>query len=368
MQTYAHPPVSRCPADQVVESILRQIAVRKDVLDESKRRRKLICQIAMDHEAARRYFFSGSIAHGTQNAPLGDADCGLVLNRTFERFRSFGPDAPGVGEGPEAFIQDFAAFINPRVRSAGYPDAYVDLSGNRALKFEFNQPIEFDELGPVDPYVDLMLGLTRRDGEGLWIPNRKRQWWDAAHPEMHTWLMTERDPEPERVHRVHVVRLTKRPVKRDDTIPGRTQVMCPWNLSALALDLVSEKKPLATALAEFLEGASDEIAYGLTEDPAHVADPIKLPDGVSTETASIRLAEMGEIVRLSIQAESVAEARRVLSSLFGVEIDEIREREERARRNDRLKRGLVAGDSAAVGLALGAGTPSKAMASDGDRH
>jgi hypothetical protein len=366
MHTYAHPPVSRCPADQVVESILRQIAVRKDVLDESKRRRQLVCNIAMDHEAARRYFFSGSIAHGTHNAPLGDADCGVVLNRTFQRFRSFGPDAPGVGDGPEEFIQDFAAFITPEVRSAGYPDAQVDLSGNRALKFMFNEPVEFDELGPVDPYVDLILGLTRRDGEGLWIPNRERQWWDAAHPEMHTWLMTERDPEPHRVHRVHVVRLSKRPVKRDEAIPGRKQVMCPWNLSALALGLVHETKPLATALAEFFEGTSHEIAHGLTDDPAHVADPIELPDGVTQQMASTRLSEMAEIIQASIQAESIAAARRELSPLFGVEIDEIRESEQRVQRNDQLKRGLVTGDMTAVGLAVGAARPPKAMASDGD--
>jgi len=73
----------------VVESILRQIAVRDDVLNEAKKRRRLICRLAMQHEAARRWYYSGSIAHGTHNAPLGDADCGVVLNRMFERFRAF---------------------------------------------------------------------------------------------------------------------------------------------------------------------------------------------------------------------------------------------------------------------------------------
>lgn len=112
---------SSAPADDVLGEILREIAVPVNVLKEAKDRRNLVLQIAMKHEAARAWFYSGSIAHGTENSPLGDADCGLKVNRRFEAFRIFGPDAPE-GRGPEEFVVMFADFILPRLR-ATYPQA-----------------------------------------------------------------------------------------------------------------------------------------------------------------------------------------------------------------------------------------------------
>ena len=45
-----------------------------------------------------------------------------------------------------------------------------------------------------------------------------------------------RRPSPElRVHRAHVIRLAKRAVKRD-----RIVVMCSWNISALAVELITD--------------------------------------------------------------------------------------------------------------------------------
>ena len=86
---------------------------------------------AGDAEAANRSYRSGSIAHGTHNSPLGDADGGVVIDRRPHEFRAYGPDAPGGGLGPEAFYRSFAAFIEPRVRAAGYPDLSLDLTGDR---------------------------------------------------------------------------------------------------------------------------------------------------------------------------------------------------------------------------------------------
>jgi hypothetical protein len=365
MQTYRHPPLVESPGDRVVESILREIAVRDDILVEAKKRRRLVCRLAMEHEAARRWYYSGSIAHGTHNAPLGDADCGVVLNRLFERFRVFGPDADGVGKGPEEFIQAFAAFIVPELRAAGYPKAEVDLTGNRALRFVFNSAVDFDELGPVDPQVDLILGLTRRDGEGLWIPNRRKAGWDASHPERHTELMTKLDPQSLVVHRAHVNRLGKRAVKRDDAVEGRIQVMCSWNLGALSLAIVLERRALAAALAEFFNGASMAIAQGLTADPAKVSDPIALPDGVSLRMASARLAEMAGIINEARSARSDFAARHALAPLFGVEIDAISQRERRITKHP-LNGALRSRDPIAIGTAAGAAVPLKRTVSDGD--
>ena len=353
---------SATPADDALADIVREIAVPRPVLDEAKKRRDLVLQIAMLHEAARASYVSGSVAHGTHNKPLEDTDGGVKINRRFDAFRRFGPDAPGGGEGPEQFIQLFADFVLPRLRERGYPNATVDLTGNRAIKFEFGEIVDVDDWGPVDPYVDLIVGLAR-DGGGLWIPDRRNNWWDIADPEHHTWLMTERDEKALRVLRAHVIRLAKRAVKRDEVIEGRIKVMCSWNLSALALEIVEEVRPISDALLEFFAQASAEIARGLTEDPSPVVDePINLPDDVTLEGASRRLAEMAAVIEEARNALSPRGARIALEALYGEEIDEIRERERQT-----INTGFQRGDRAKVASVLAApAAANKVTRSDGD--
>jgi hypothetical protein len=364
MQSYRYPPLTPGPGDKAVEQILRHIAVPREVLSEAKRRRNLVCDLAMGHQAALGTWFSGSIAHGTHNSPLGDADCGVMVDRRSLEFRAYGPDADGVGLGPEGFIRAFADIILPSLRAHGYPDAEVDLDGNRAIKFLFNQRVEFDELGEVDPYVDLIVGLNRRDAPGIWIPNRRKGGWDAAHPQRHTELMTRVGSQELIVHRAHLIRLGKRAIKRD-ALPAGTPAMCSWNLSALALIHVEERTALASALASLLWEASESIAVRLTPDPARVADPIALPRGVTNAQAAERLGRMAMSVAAAANATSLLEARRILSPVFGTEIDEIREREKFAVRRNPLNAALRTRDAAAVGAALGTVEPPKLTRSHG---
>ncbi|HEY4280560.1 MAG TPA: hypothetical protein VGM91_20230 [Conexibacter sp.] len=366
MQAYRYAPLTPGPGDKALEEVLRHIAVPADVLNEAKDRRNLVCKLAMRHAAARDTWYSGSIAHGTHNSPLGDADCGVMVDRRSQEFRAYGPDADGTGLGPEGFIQAFAQTVIPLLR-AHYPTAEVDLSGNRAIKFLFNERIDFGEFGAVDPYVDLIVGLDRRDAPGIWIPNRRRRGWDAAHPQKHTELMTRRDPQELVVHRAHLIRLGKRAIKRDG-VDSHAQAMCSWNFSALALEHVELREPLAAGLTALFADASESIAAGLTKDPARVADPIALPDGVTQADSARRLARMVTIVSGAAQASSLIEARRILSAMFGVEIDEIRERERDAVRRSPLNPALRSGDAAAVGAALGTPGPVKTTRSHGGRR
>ncbi len=352
---------SSIPADDVLRDILKHIAVPIEVLREAKGRRNLVLEIAMKHDAARASFYSGSIAHGTENSPLGDADCGLKVDRRFDAFRVFGPDAPE-GRGPEDFIVMFAEFVLPHLRTK-YPEAEVNLEGNRAIKFELNEPIEFGEWGAVDPFVELIVGLERRDGPGIWIPNRREDGWDPADPEHHTFLMTERDPRSLRVHRAHLIRLGKRAVKRDKEVEGRLQVMCSWNLSALGLELVDQRRSITEGLLAYLRGSAISIGASLTEDPAEaVEDPITLPDGVTKEHASARLFEMADIVEEAMHAVSTGGARGHLERLFGPEIATIR-----ARESSHLKSALAAGDGGALAGALGLPDAQKVTRSHGPR-
>lgn len=363
---FRHPPITRGPGDQVITEVLREIMVPVQHLSEAKHRRDVICGLAMRRPAARGFWYSGSIAHGTHNAPLGDADCGVMINRRFKEFRDYGPDAGLGGKGPEEFVQSFAAFIEPLLASAGYPRATIDLSGNRAIKIEFHEPVELDELGIVDPFVDLIIGLERQDGPGVWIPNRRRRAWDPAHPERHTQLLTSGAKRDLIVHRAHVIRLQKRAIKRDGLRTG-TDVMCSWNVSALALDHVTDRIAIAGAVAHALQAASASIAHQLTDDPAGVAGPIKLPDGMSQPQASQRLGEMAVIVAQAAEATSINEARRLLEPLFGVEIDNIRSRERSAVTRHPLNKTLRDRDYATVTSVLGAGSLVKPARSDGDR-
>ncbi|HZJ10665.1 MAG TPA: hypothetical protein VFD39_13280, partial [Trueperaceae bacterium] len=265
---------------------------------------------------------------------------------------------------PEEFIQSFAAVVLPILRDNGYSAAEVDLSGNRAIKFKFNTPIDFGELGPVDPYVDLIVGLDRREGPGIWIPNRRKNDWDAAHPQKHTELMTQRDSQELIVHRAHLIRLGKRAIKRDGQEP-RVPAMYSWNFSALALKHVEDRAPLASTLGDLFSDAAVSIAAGLTEDPAGVADPIALPDGMSNEEAAARLSKMAAFVSKAAQAGSLVEARCILSPMFGTEIDEIRAREKERVRDNALNPALRSGNATAIGAALGTTDPPKATRSHG---
>lgn len=365
-QRYRHPPIIETHGDRVLEQILWEISVPKQVLAEAKKRRDLILRLARLHNAARRTYVAGSVAQGNTNSPLTDADGGVVIDRRVPEFRAFGPDAGSSGEGPERFYQGFAAFILPQVRPH-YPNVELDREGNRAIKFMFNEPIEFDELGIVDPYVDLIVALRREEDHlGLWIPNRRDGWWDPANPEKHTWLMVRRDPRPVSVHRAHEVRLGKRAVKRDAAAPGRIAVVCSWNLGALSLYYVTERRPLAQGLAEFLDGASAAIARSLTDDPAGVAGQIKLPDGMTQDVASAKLAAMAAVVWQAVNARSEQGAWEHLKPLFGTEIDAIRSREQRRITSGGLHDALSRRDTAAVTSVLGSTVPLKRTANDGD--
>jgi hypothetical protein len=248
---------------------------------------------------------------------------------------------------------------------AGYLKARVNLDGNRAIKIEFNAPVALDALGIVDPFVDLILGLDRREAPGVWIPNRRRNGWDPAHPQRHTELMTQVGNHALIVHRAHVIRLEKRAVKRDGKQTGIDPI-CSWNLSALALDIVTERHPIADALAQTLAASAASVARELTEDPAHVAGKIALPEGMTRATTSQRLGAMAAIVERAAAAKSIAEARRILSPLFGVEIDNIRARERLAVTREPLNQALRRRDRAGIAAALGAPT-LRPTRSDGDR-
>jgi hypothetical protein len=317
-------------AASVLRSILDEISVPMAVLKEARARRDRVLSIAYGHDAVRARYSAGSVAYGTANRPLEDADGGVKMNRRLADLREFGPDAPGHGLGPGQLMEHLGGYVLERLWG-DYPEATVDTTGNRAVKFEFHSPVDVDELGEVDPYVDFMIGLARVEGRGLWIPNRKLALgWDIADPEHHLYVMNRQSSRELRVHRAHLIRLVKRAIKRD-AAAGRLQVVCSWNISALALDLVEDAElSLPDALAAFLAAAASEIEWRLTPDPSPVVAPIALPDGVTNAMAAARLAEMAKYAHEAATARSEIGARNAYAKLYGPEVDAIRERNARA--------------------------------------
>jgi hypothetical protein len=292
-------------AGQVLTDVRRQIAVDDDVLRTTKDRRNLVKRHARSFPGALKTFDSGSVAHGTVNKPVSDADCGVVLDR--RTYPELGPD--GNGAPPNDILGDMAEHVIEGVRE-DYPNATCEVC-KRAILIEFHDPLGQEQ----DPSVDLIVALTKVEGAGRWIPNTEAEDWDASDPEEHTRLLNDLDI-PARVHRARVIRLAKAAVKQD-----ATPVVSSFNLEALALDHVETDDTIGESLRDLLLYGADSLAEGPTPDPAGVSNPIKLPDGVSRATAVARLRELGGAVSRAVDAATLEEAEAALSEVFPDEVE-----------------------------------------------
>lgn len=287
-------------AGQVLTDVRGQIAVDDDVLSETKARRNLVKRNARTFPGALSTFDSGSVAHGTVNKPVSDADCGVVLDR--RTYPELGPD--GDDEPPNGIVVEMAKHVIDGVRE-DYPNATCQVC-KRAILIEFHEPLGEEQ----DPSVDLIVALTRAEGDGRWIPNTEAEDWDASDPEEHTRLLNGLDI-PTRVHRARVIRLAKAAVKQD-----ATPVISSFNLEALALAYVDKDDTIAESLRDLLLDGADSLAEGPTLDPAGVSDPIKLPDGVSPAATVARIRELGEAVACAVDADTLEDAETALSAVF----------------------------------------------------
>lgn len=319
-------------AGQVLSDVRDQIAVDDDILKETKARRNLVKRHAKSFPGALRSFDAGSVAHATVNKPVSDADCGIVLDR--RTYPELGPDGEDVP--PNDIVWDVAVHVLAGVLEE-YPQATFKVC-KRAILIEFNEPLEDEQ----DPSVDLIVALTKAEGDGRWIPNTEAEDWDASDPEKHTELLNDTDVSV-RVHRARVIRLAKAAVKGD-----ATPALSSFNLEALALEHVDPDTTIAEGLRDLLVNGADALEEGLTEDPAGVSDPIKLPDGVSREQAAARLRELGEGVSRAVDSETLEDAEDALADVYPDYV-------ESGRSVRSLGDALRRRDGARIGAAFGAG-------------
>lgn len=284
---------------EILNDIRAKIAADDHVLEEARARRNLVADSAMALTGALRRFSSGSVTHGTVNHPVQDADGGIVLDRRC--YPELGPD--GEGKGPAEVVEQLCALVAEKARET-YPTAKVTTS-KRGLKVTFSS-----SLNGQDPTVDLIVTLTRKDADGLWIPKLTTDEWDASHPEKHTELLTN-GTRSLRTLRARVIRLGKAWNKQ-----WAEPALSSFNITALAWEYVEDAGiPLDEALAGFFTYARDEIEKGNTKDPAGVSDPIRLL--VSRDTAVRRLSTAAEQLARALKSEDDEEVvRDALATVF----------------------------------------------------
>jgi hypothetical protein len=269
--------------DDYLNSVRADIAADDVVLAEARARLALVRDIAMRFPGSLRSYASGSLAQHTVNHPVSDGDGGLVLNRVC--YPKLGPE--GDGETPNDAAADLCALLGPEIRTT-YPKARCGTS-KRGPKITFGAPVN-DQ----DPTVDLVVALTRKEGNGLWIPNLTMKRWEASDPEQHVALLGGGAESLRRTRR-RVIRLAKAWNKQ-----WADPAVSSFHLSAVALENVASGMGIATALHALLDGGATFLATGRnTPDPAGVSQPLKLMPGVSRDTA---------VRRLRVAAEAIADA------------------------------------------------------------
>ena len=236
-----------------------ELAPSDDTLSTARSRRDEVLAKARSYSGVLRTYISGSIAHRTANQDT-DADCGVVLDR--RSYPSLGPD--GEGEAPNKIVEDVREFLREHLKE-DHPDIRFRVT-KRAIQVSFNEPLD----DGTDPSVDLIVALTRKNGQGLWIPNNETKNWDASDPEYHTKVLTD-DPADLRRVRAKVIRLAKG-WNTQLTQPG----LCSFNIEALALSCITEEHGVPDGLGEFFRYAASDLKKRLTPDPAGVSKPIKL--------------------------------------------------------------------------------------------
>lgn len=247
---------------RILDDIRSQIAPSDDTLKAARQRRDEVLESLHDFEGRLRDYASGSIGHRTANDDT-DADSGVVLDR--RTYPELGPDGDEVG--PEDIVEKVRRHVRERLHDK-HPNLTTRLT-KRAIVIKFGEALGADDAAP-DPSVDLIVALTRKDAEGLWIPNRFASSWDASHPEKHTTLLTA-PPEDLRRVRARTIRLVKAQVRQYSS-PG----LCPFNVEALALECIDDVQSLGESVTTWFEYAAKQVKKANTKDPAGVSAPIKL--------------------------------------------------------------------------------------------
>lgn len=338
-----------------IDAIRLSISADDEHLELARSRTNAVRKAALTFAGALRTYGAGSLFHETVNRPVSDGDCGVVLDR--RSYPNLGPDSD-FGGGPTDVVFEMAGHVLEILKQdEDLGVAYAETS-KRAIVFHFND----DGTDDPNPSVDLIVGLTRAEGDGLWIPNTETNEWDPSHPEGHTTLLTN-PPKELRVHRARLIRLAKEVVKTNEP-----SVLISFNIEALALDLVTEVSDLGDGLRALFGGMASKIEDGLTPDPCGVSADIKLPDGITNSFAAERLRYFeSKLAEAQTHGDDSSYVKTVLAEIFPAHYANSEQQQASAPKSD-LAKALASNDvgSSAVTSAFGITSAPKPVRSFGN--
>ncbi len=267
-----------------LEDVEKRIGAEDAALKEARGRCRETLSICRGFGGVLGTYAAGSVAMGVVNAPVEDADCGIILDR--RQYPSLGPD--GEGDTPVQIVTELHDLVGPAIRET-WPEATVhDMKRGITVRMHSALP------SGADPYIDVVVAMNRKDAPGLWIPNLAAKRWDASHPQRHVELVLAGSRALRRA-RARVVRLAKA-WNKQYTDPALNS----FNVVALALESVTTSMPIDEALLAFFEHAASSLAIRRTEDPAGVSGPIKLEG--TKDIAVARLATARDHLATAIAA------------------------------------------------------------------
>jgi hypothetical protein len=278
----------------LIGDVQKQVHADDDALDEARTRRRSVLQICRGFRGALRTYVSGSLAAGVVTHPVVDADGGVVFDRRV--YPSLGPD--GDGEAPTQLVSDLHHFLGPEIRRSWSEAKVYDMK--RGLRIFFHEPLSDGQ----DPYVDVVVGIGRGAGAGLWIPNLDIPRWDPSDPEKHVELFTQGSRGLRRA-RAQVTRLGKAWNNQYGS-PGMTS----FNVCALAREAITTAVPVDEGLSTFFDHAATALNERRTEDPAGVSGPIDLKEPKEVVVGRLRDArdQLREALANDDDAHIVGEA------------------------------------------------------------
>lgn len=284
--------------DDLLGEVRTQIEPNLAALSEARSRLQLVRDSAASFTGALRTYQSGSLAVHTMNEPVTDGDGGLVLNRN--HYPALGPE--GKNESPEEVVGQLIEHLRPKIR-AKYPDAQMHTS-KRGPKILFFAPED-----GVDPTVDLVVAMNRKEGAGLWIPNLEEDTWEASDPEKHAELLNG-GAKGFRSTRRKIIRLAKA-WNKQFTRPGASS----FEMSVWALEFVEPGQGVAKGLWSVLDQAAERLKAGEpTKDPAQVSPDLRLLIDAATMSKRLRIA--ADHLETAMGSDSAEVIQREMSLLF----------------------------------------------------
>lgn len=276
--------------EEILNNVRRRIDAHAGPLTEARTRLRLARAKAGAFPGARRTYASGSIPQNTFIHPVDDGDGGVVLDR--RTYPELGPE--GGGASPTQVTRLMCALLGSAVREV-YPKARCTTS-KRGPKILFGRQVDGQ-----DPTVDMVIALTRREGDGLWIPNLRTNRWEASDPERHIELFTSGAPALRRTRR-RVIRLLKAWNKQFND-PGFSS----HNLTVWAWEFVRPGVGMSVALGTVLAEAGARVESGAaTPDPAGVSKNVRLL--IARPIAARRLRTAAEALAEALEHDDDREA------------------------------------------------------------